>query len=130
MGKYSVAFVAALALAGIGLAGCHNKNQNQPSPSQQMKQGAETVGHGFKAAGKKLGQAASDTAITTKVKSKLAANQGLSSFNIHVDTDNGVVTLTGTVDAVSKRDLAGRIAANTEDVKGVNNKIVVQGQGG
>ncbi|MGH8274844.1 MAG: BON domain-containing protein [Gammaproteobacteria bacterium] len=130
MSKTAIALAAALALAGAGLAGCHNKNQNQPTPAQQMKQGAHTMGQGMKAAGKQAGQAASDTAITTKVKAKLAGNQGLSSFNIHVETDNGVVTLTGTVATTSEHDTAGRIAKNTDGVKGVNNNIVVQGQGG
>jgi hyperosmotically inducible protein len=128
MNKRYVALAATLAATGVALAGCHQKSA-QPKPAQQIKQGAHKMGQGVEAAGRKAGQAASDTAITTKVKSKLAANQGLSSLHIHVDTDNGVVTLSGTVGTVSKHDLAQRIAAQTEGVKGVTNNIVVT-QGG
>ncbi|MGH8272005.1 MAG: BON domain-containing protein [Gammaproteobacteria bacterium] len=125
MRKYSIALITAAAVVGFGLAGCHK--QPPPSPGQQMKQGAKQVGEGMKAAGNDMKQAAVDTAITTKVKSKLAANQGLSSLGIHVETTDGIVTLTGTVDMASKRDLAGRIAGETDGVKGVNNNIEVKG---
>ncbi len=125
MRKYSVAFIAVVAVVGFGLAGCNK--QSQSSPGQQMKQGAKQVGQGMQAAGNEMKQAAVDTAITTKIKSRLAADQGLSSFNIHVETTGGIVTLTGTVDMASKRDLAGRIASDTDGVKGVNNNIQVQG---
>jgi osmotically-inducible protein OsmY len=36
--------------------------------------------------------------ITTKVKSELATTKGVTSGNIHVDTDGGVVRLSGTVE--------------------------------
>ncbi|MGH8128573.1 MAG: BON domain-containing protein [Gammaproteobacteria bacterium] len=118
--------IVSLAAGGLALSACHKK---QGSPGQQMKQGAQQMGQGMKHATSNAGQAMSDSAITTKIKSKLAANQGLSSFNIHVETNNGMVTLTGTVDMTSKRDLAGRIADSTDGVKGVTNNIKV-GQGG
>lgn len=114
--------IVSLASAGLALSACHKK---QETPSQQMKQGAEQMGQGVKHAASNAGQVISDSAITTKIKSKLAANQGLSSFDIHVETTNGFVTLTGTVDMVSKRDLAGRIANETDGVKGVTNDIKV-----
>jgi len=118
--------IASLASAGLALSACHKKQAN---PGQQMKQGAEQMGQGVKHAASNAGQAISDSAITTKIKSKLAANQGLSSFDIHVETTNGIVTLSGTVDMTSKRDLAGRIANETDGVKGVTNDIKVS-QGG
>lgn len=114
--------VATLAAAGLTLSACHKK---QPSPGQQMKQGAQQIGQGVKHAASDAGQAVSDSAITTKVKSKLTANQGLSSFDIHVETTNGIVTLSGTVNQASARDLAERIARDTDGVKGVNNNIKV-----
>jgi len=118
--------VVAIAAAGLTFSACHKK---QPGPGQQMEQGAQQMGQGVEHAASNAGQAVSDSAITTKVKSKLAANQGLSSFDIHVETTNGIVTLTGTVDQASARDLAGQVARGTDGVKGVNNNIKV-GQGG
>ncbi|MGH8160714.1 MAG: BON domain-containing protein [Gammaproteobacteria bacterium] len=135
MNKYSIGVVAVLAAAGLGLAGCHKSGgpppaNQKPSPSQQMNHGAQQTGAGINGAGRKAGQYGSDTAITTKVKSKLAANQGLSSFNIHVKTNGGVVTLTGTVNAASQRNLADQIAKNTGGVKSVVNNIVVSKNAG
>ncbi len=130
MSKYSIVFVAALVAIGLGLAGCHKSEPQEPStrqtsPTQQIKQGAQQVGTGIAAAGKKVGRYGTDAAITTQVKAKLAANQGLSSFDIHVETNQGVVTLTGTVNMEAKRELAGRIAKDTKGVKSVVNDIVV-----
>lgn len=63
-----------------------------------------------------LGQAASDTWITTKVKMKLMAEPGLSPTGINVDTRNGIVTLFGSVgtDAVKRS-----AEAQVKQVKGV-----------
>ena len=58
------------------------------------------------AMGQKTGAALSDAAITTKVKAKFAADSTVSATKIHVDTDNGVVKLTGT--AKSQRSGEGR----------------------
>ncbi|MGH8427861.1 MAG: BON domain-containing protein [Gammaproteobacteria bacterium] len=110
-GLLGAAFVA----AGFALAAC---SSNPNTPSGQIGHGASEVGHGIAAA-------ASDTTITTKIKTKIAANTGLSSFHIHVTTNQGVVTLTGTVDTAATRDLAGQTAQNTDGVVRVVNNIKV-----
>lgn len=93
-------------------------SSNPRTPAGEISQGAREFGHGV--AGE-----ASDTAITTKVKAKMAANTGLSSFHIHVTTLNGVVTLRGTVDTNATRDLAEHVAANTDGVVRVINDLQV-----
>lgn len=123
--KFAMAAAVVVACAGFGLVGCHRKQ----SAGDQIKQGAQQMGQGIKQAGENAGQAAKDTGITAAVKTNLAAKQGLSSFSIHVETDNGIVTLTGTVDTESQRELAGNVAGGTSGVKGVNNEITVK-QGG
>jgi hyperosmotically inducible protein len=71
-----------------------------------------------------------DSAITTKIKSKLAAEHMASLKDIHVDTDqNGVVWMSGTVKSQSEADQALTIARNTEGVKSVKSNIKVQGKG-
>ena len=71
-----------------------------------------------------------DSAITTKIKSKLAADHMASLKDIHVDTDqNGVVWMSGTVKSQSEADQALTIARNTEGVKSVKSNIKVQGKG-
>ena len=68
-----------------------------------------------------------DSAITTKVKTKLAAEHITSLGNIHVDTDaNGVVWLHGTAHTQEAADRAIAIARGTEGVKSVNSKITVK----
>jgi hyperosmotically inducible periplasmic protein len=68
-----------------------------------------------------------DSVITTKIKTKLAAEHPGSAKHIQVDTDaNGVVWLSGTTDTQADADKAVEIARNTEGVKSVNAKLKVQ----
>jgi hyperosmotically inducible periplasmic protein len=68
-----------------------------------------------------------DSAITTKVKAKLAAEHITSLGRIHVDTDrNGVVWLRGTAHTQEAADKAGSIARETEGVKDVHNDVRVK----
>ena len=70
-------------------------------------------------------QAVDDTAITTKVKSKLATDSQTSAIRISVETKNGVVTLTGDVPNDTEKTKAEALAKNTEGVKRVQNEIKV-----
>ena len=69
---------------------------------------------------------ASDSTITTKIKSKYVADSVVSVFNIGVRTYNGSVTLTGTVGSIIARNQAETIARGTKGVKAVNNLIEVE----
>jgi osmotically-inducible protein OsmY len=77
----------------------------------------------------KTGAAVSDAEITTKVKAKLAADSGVSATRIHVDTDNGVVKLSGTAKSQDEAMKAENIAKNTEGVTSVDNAIQVSSAG-
>jgi osmotically-inducible protein OsmY len=70
-----------------------------------------------------------DAAITTKVKSKFAADSQVSALNIHVDTDNGVVKLSGTAKSQQEAAKAAEIAKATEGVSAVENSIHVGAAG-
>jgi len=68
-----------------------------------------------------------DSAITTKIKTKLAAENLASMATIHVDTDkDGVVWLSGTAKTQQDIDKAVSVAKNTEGVKSVKNEMKVQ----
>jgi hyperosmotically inducible protein len=68
-----------------------------------------------------------DSVITTKIKSKLAAEHLGSVKHIKVDTDqNGVVWMTGTANSQDEIDKAVTIARNTEGVKSVQSDLKVQ----
>ena len=81
------------------------------------------------AMGQKTGAAVSDAAITTKVKAKFAADSTVSATKIHVDTDNGVVKLTGTAKSQDEAAKAAEIAKSTEGVASVDNAIQVSQAG-
>jgi hyperosmotically inducible periplasmic protein len=67
-----------------------------------------------------------DSVITTKIKTKLAAEHLGSATHIKVDTDrNGVVWMTGTANNQEEVDKAVAIARDTEGVKSVNSHIKV-----
>ena len=67
-----------------------------------------------------------NSVITTKIKSKLAAEHLGSVKHIKIDTDkNGVVWMTGTANSQEEADKAVAIARDTEGVKSVNSKLKV-----
>lgn len=68
-----------------------------------------------------------DSAITSKVKAKLATENLASIATIHVDTDkDGVVWLSGTAKTQADIDKAVSIAKNTEGVRSVKNDVKVK----
>jgi hyperosmotically inducible periplasmic protein len=79
------------------------------------------------AVGTSTGVFVKDSAITTKIKTKLAADHLTSLGRIHVDTDkNGIVWLTGTARSQEAIEQAVSLARNTEHVKSVHNDLTVR----
>jgi osmotically-inducible protein OsmY len=73
------------------------------------------------------GQYVDSAAITTKVKTKLASEGGMTLANqVKVDTVQDVVQLSGFVPSDKDRIKAEQIAWSVEGVKAVRNSIVVQ----
>ena len=67
-----------------------------------------------------------DSAITTKIKTRLAADHITSLGDIHVHTDrHGVVWLSGSVKTREAADKAVSIARSTAHVKGVHSELKV-----
>ncbi|HKR77413.1 MAG TPA: BON domain-containing protein [Rhodanobacter sp.] len=67
-----------------------------------------------------MGQAGSDTWITTKVKTELATTKGVSSSEVSVNTVDGVVTLTGVLPTKIAVDKAVAAAKSVKGVKSVD----------
>jgi hyperosmotically inducible protein len=68
-----------------------------------------------------------DSAITTKIKTMLAADHITSMGRIHVDTDkDGIVWLSGTARSQEAIDQAVSIARNTEHVVSVHNDLKIR----
>jgi hyperosmotically inducible periplasmic protein len=64
-----------------------------------------------------------DAGITTAVQARLAADESVPSQEIRVETNDGVVTLTGTVDTGVARTRAVEIARETRGVRDVVNEL-------
>ncbi|MBU8977631.1 BON domain-containing protein [Lysobacter sp. FW306-1B-D06B] len=65
-------------------------------------------------------QPVNDTWITTKVKADLMATSDVPGTEIDVDTVNGTVKLSGTVDSKAKHDKAIAVAKGIKGVKSVD----------
>lgn len=92
----------------------------------QLKVG--TQGDYSKAGERSLADRMSDTTTTATIKSKLLWNNSTEGLNIHVDTESGVVTLTGETDSAASRELAQRLAEDTDGVREVRNELKVTGE--
>jgi hyperosmotically inducible protein len=70
-----------------------------------------------------VGVQASDSAIVSKVKAKLAADPEVNPFNVDVDVNEGVVRLSGKVEDPEAIEQAVLLARNTEGVRRVVNDL-------
>ena len=77
------------------------------------------------AAGLSVACGQSDAGISTAVKSKLAADDTVKAYEIDVDTDRRVVTLSGEVQTTVAKDQALKLARETDGVRDVIDKLAV-----
>jgi hyperosmotically inducible protein len=127
----------------VGLAAC-----DKPGPAESA---GKTIDDTADAAGQKLGRAADkveeaadkaaekmgeksdqarvaldDAEITARVKRVVYSEPGLKTLKISVDTVNGVVTLTGSVESQSNFDRVKALAEAVDGVKEVENYRMVK----
>lgn len=72
-----------------------------------------------------MGAKIDDATITSKVKMELMRNRATSAMNTEVDTNSGVVTLTGKAVTRAEKELATELAKNVKGVVRVNNLMVI-----
>jgi osmotically-inducible protein OsmY len=70
-------------------------------------------------------ETSADAATTAKAKTALALSKRASSLDVNVDTTNAVATLTGKVQTLEAKELAGQIVADTSGVRDVRNLLTV-----
>jgi len=102
--------IAAGALVGA-FAGCATERHDSSAPSTSVTEKVE------------------DSWITTKVKSEFALDKTVSATNIHVDTYNGVVRLSGVAKSREEANKAVSIARNIKGVTSVRNEMQIEGVG-
>ena len=120
----------------VGLAAC-----DKPGPAEtagkKIDQAVDDAGKQVGAASEKVaikmaeqsekaGVAINDAEITTKVKAAIFAEPGLKTLQISVDTVNGVVTLTGSVDSQANSDRAQALAGAVDGVSRVENRLALK----
>ena len=66
-----------------------------------------------------------DATLTSNVRTRLAADSTLPASSITVETKDGVVTLSGTVNSEAEKSRAEQIAKGVEGVKSVTNDLTV-----
>lgn len=76
--------------------------------------------------GQRMGTYMDDSYLTSAVKTKLVDNIALKSFDIHVVTKNGVVTLNGTLPNTDLSDEAVRTAKSVSGVRNVIDNIEIK----
>jgi hyperosmotically inducible protein len=82
----------------------------------------ETVAEGAN----QVQRAATDAALTAKIKSKMALDDTIEARNIDIDTMNGVVTLNGYVHDAQGRDRAVQLARETDGVVSVVDHLTIR----
>jgi hyperosmotically inducible periplasmic protein len=86
---------------------------------------ASPSGNSTSAMGAPAGDKVDDAAITAKVNASLARDKDLSAIRIDVDTQNGVVTLSGLAPSASAKEHASEIAHKVPGVHSVNNQLTI-----
>ena len=108
-------------------SGIVDKTENGAKKTGEAVKGTSgTVAKDTEDAAKKTGRFFTDAEITAAVKTKLAADSGVHVMDVHVDTDKGVVTLTGSVRSDAEKADTIRITRDTLGVKNVVDKLTVK----
>jgi hyperosmotically inducible protein len=105
--------LAALALTGT--AGC----------VPVLIGGAAAAGYYIGKDPRSAAEIATDSGITTRVKSSFIGDRYVDAFDINVDTFRGTVILEGTVAHSIARDQAERLARGVSGVQAVDNRITI-----
>ena len=114
-GTMSAVLVLSLAmLAALGLA------------SQAMASGpVASAERTAKEAGRTVTREVTDSWLTLQTKMALLADERVSSGDIHVTTQRGVIALRGKVDSEAEQQAAGEIARTIEGARDVSNQLAV-----
>jgi hyperosmotically inducible periplasmic protein len=75
--------------------------------------------------GQTMGESIDDSYITSSVKTQLASDKMVSLTRVEVETNNGVVYLTGQVQTAEQRSHIGSLASQVKGVKRVVNNLQV-----
>lgn len=109
----------------VGMAAC-DKPGPAESAGKKLDQATTDASAKIGAAVDNAGVAIDDSEITAKVKAAILAEPDLKTLQISVETVNGVVTLSGSVDSMSMSDRAKALASAVAGVKDVDNRLALK----
>lgn len=112
----SVISVVLLMGVGIGISACDRAEENEEPAKISDSSMEESIDDAID----DTQEVMSDSWITTKVKSELMADDFSKGFDVNVHTENGVVTLEGTLQNQSAVDHISELAAGVKGVSRVD----------
>lgn len=128
-----------LAILGVGGIVAYNKWSDHGWPlrpnaatldaERATRQAAKLANRAAEKAGDaagKLGDTVSESALTAKIKSKMALDDRVKALAINVDTSGTVVTLRGNVASKDEHDRALRLARDTAGVTRVVDRLQIK----
>lgn len=110
-----------LTLAIFVVAGCATTKNTGTA----IKEGTTAAGKEVGKQAEDVGDTVEDASITSAIKMKFANDEMVSASAINVDTVNGHVTLTGTVDSQTALDHAVELARSVNAVKSVHPNLTI-----
>ena len=127
-GIITIALVSSL---GLLAAGCDRNKEAEENRAEEKydnavaetKQESRDLGDTLEQKADQAGQAIDDAAITTSVKARYLADDLLKGHEISVETNHGVVMLTGKVQNDAAKEKATDIARAVDGVVSVNNEL-------
>jgi hyperosmotically inducible protein len=127
--------LALIATTLIALAACHKKDETAnpppPAPGESAPASSQPAApapssDSSPTSSSSTGGAVDDAVVTTKVKAALIAESSLKAGDIKVETNQGVVTLSGTVDSADQSAKAEQVAKGISGVTSVTNQLTVK----
>ena len=94
--------------------------------TQKARETGAKVGETVAVGASRAQDALTDGALTAKIKSKMALDDTVKALAIDVDTNEGVVTLSGSVTSQAERAKAVQLAKETAGVTSVVDRLVVR----
>jgi osmotically-inducible protein OsmY len=131
--KRAVLVIVVFVAGAPPLLGCWSSGpQRSDAPAGQATPGANTerarevgaeVGERTAVAIDRARGAVQEGGITAKIKAKMALDDSVKAFDISVDTDGSIVTLSGVVGSAAQRERAVQLARETEGVTQVVDQL-------
>jgi hyperosmotically inducible protein len=119
------AFFLGYRLGGDGIETPVSAGDSAPSIDKARQTGA-AIGERVATGAAEAEQALAESAVTAKIKSKMALDDTVKALSIDVDTKGTVVTLSGTVHSEAERAKAVQLARETAGVTTVTDRLVVK----